>query len=198
MALLLVCCAPNRVRGTAEPGECEQRDDSGMALGSPAAQTPYNSTLTDPEIRIVKKARRLYLYEKGELLRSYPIGLGFDPVTDKERQGDGRTPEGVFHVRVKNSSSQFHLSLGLDYPNYEDASRGFVDDLIDFPEYVQIINAINDAAMPPQETLLGGEIYIHGNGADSDWTKGCIALEDADIEELFSLIPLGTRVRITQ
>lgn len=197
MALVLVCCSPNRVRGTGQPANPEQLNSVEAAAVESTPFTVYNSVLTAPEIRIAKKERRLYLYEHGELIRTYRIGLGFDPVVDKTRQGDGRTPEGLFHVRVKNTSSQFHLSLGLDYPNYEDASRGFVDDLIDFPEYVQIINAINDGRMPPQETPLGGQIYIHGNGSDSDWTNGCVALEDDDIEELFTLIPLGTKVRIT-
>jgi murein L,D-transpeptidase YafK len=117
-------------------------------------------------------------------------------VNDKERRGDSRTPEGDFRVVVKNEKSQFYLSLGLDYPNREDAARGLRDGLITRAEYDRIVRAIRRKGIPPWDTALGGEIYIHGGGTANDWTAGCAALENADMQELFDAVPVGTPVRI--
>ncbi|MGH9903656.1 MAG: L,D-transpeptidase family protein, partial [Pyrinomonadaceae bacterium] len=121
---------------------------------------------------------------------------GFDPKADKEKEGDGRTPEGDFYVCVKNAKSAYYLSLGLSYPNVEDAERGLRDNLITRAQYQRIVNAIKGKRTPPWDTPLGGEIFIHGRGSQSDWTLGCVALEDAEMKELFDAIPLGTPVRI--
>lgn len=173
-----------------------EREAVSYNIAIPAEQDIFSIPLAEPKIVILKGKRELLLYEQDQLFKSYQIGLGFSPEGDKEKQGDGKTPEGEFSVRVKNPDSAFHLSLGLDYPNTEDATRGFVYDLIDFGEYVSIINAINNKQMPPQETKLGGAIYIHGEGSDDDWTKGCVALENKDIEELFALVGEGATVEI--
>jgi murein L,D-transpeptidase YafK len=117
-------------------------------------------------------------------------------VEDKVRQGDRRTPEGEFYVFTKNDKSAFYLSLGLSYPNIEDAERGLRDNLISRRQHDAIVRAVNRRATPPQNTALGGDIYIHGNGANSDWTWGCVALENADMKELFDAIPVGTPVEI--
>jgi len=124
------------------------------------------------------------------------VGLGFSPVNDKLREGDGATPEGEFYIFVKNNKSSYYLSLGVSYPNVEDAERGLRDGLISRGQRDAIVNAIKRKATPPQNTALGGDIYIHGNGASSDWTWGCVALENADIKELFDAVPVGTEVTI--
>ena len=97
---------------------------------------------------------------------------------------------------TKNDKSNFYLSLGISYPNAEDAERGLRDGLISRAQHDAIVKAIKRKAMPLQNTALGGEIYIHGNGAGSDWTWGCVALENEDIKELFSAVPIGTAVTI--
>jgi murein L,D-transpeptidase YafK len=97
---------------------------------------------------------------------------------------------------VKNPESSYHLSLGLSYPNIEDAERGLRENLISQTEYDSIINAIDDGVGPPQTTALGGFIYIHGEGGSKDWTRGCVALENADIEELYEAVSLGTPISI--
>ncbi len=153
--------------------------------------------LTDPKIIIRKKLRSLEVYDGDKLIRSFTIVLGFEPIGDKEIEGDGKTPEGEFYVFTKNAESKFHLSLGLSYPSKEDAERGFAKGLISKPERDQIFSAINNKKMPPQKTALGGEIYVHGGGTGRDWTWGCVALENDEIEELFKAIPLGTNVTIT-
>jgi murein L,D-transpeptidase YafK len=136
------------------------------------------------------------LYSEGVVVRRYKIGLGLSPVEDKVRQGDRRTPEGEFYVFTKNDKSAFYLSLGLSYPNIEDAERGLRDSLITRRQHDAIVRAIKRLATPPQNTALGGDIYIHGNGSSSDWTWGCVALENAEMKELFDAVSVGTPVTI--
>jgi hypothetical protein len=152
--------------------------------------------LVAPRIRISKSNRQLELYSDGRVVRAYAIALGTNPSDDKERQGDRRTPEGDFYVCMKNDRSQFYLSLGLSYPNEEDAARGLSAGLITRAQHDRIVRAVRRKQRPPWDTALGGEIMIHGGGTGSDWTWGCVALANADIKELFAAIPLGTPVRI--
>ncbi|HKO96033.1 MAG TPA: L,D-transpeptidase [Pyrinomonadaceae bacterium] len=152
--------------------------------------------LKNPRIVVYKAQRRLELYSDGSLVRTYRIGLGLNPVADKKQQGDRATPEGEFYVFTRNNKSAFYLSLGVSYPNVEDAERGLRDGLITRSQHDAIVRAIKRKATPPQNTRLGGDIYIHGNGAGSDWTWGCVALENEDMRELFDAIPVGTPVTI--
>ena len=152
--------------------------------------------LADPRIVIRKKARTLELYDGERLTKVYTMALGFAPEGDKEKEGDGKTPEGDFYVFTKNAKSKFHLSIGLSYPSIDDADRGLKNGLIGRREYDAIVGAIERKEMPPQKTALGGEIYIHGGGAGSDWTWGCIALANEDIEEVYAVIKQGIRVSI--
>lgn len=150
----------------------------------------------DYSLVVKKSERKMYLYTDGKLTKTYKIALGFSPVGTKERQGDGRTPEGDYRIVQKNPKSQFYLSLGLDYPSVADAKRGLDAKLITRAQYNAIVAAHKRQAMPPQGTALGGEIYIHGTSTESDWTWGCIALEKDAIKELYDLLPIGTPVRI--
>jgi len=154
------------------------------------------TTLKSPRILVKKSERKLLLFSGNKLVRTYPIGLGLSPVGDKVRQGDRRTPEGDFYIFTKNDKSAFYLSLGVSYPNAAHAERGLRDGLITKEQYLAIMQALRTGTAPPQNTRLGGDIYIHGNGAGSDWTWGCVALDDRDIRELFNVIPVGTPVRI--
>ena len=114
-----------------------------------------------------------------------------------QEEGRGRaTPEGDFYIFVKNNKSAYYLSLGVGYPNAEDAERGFRDGLINKNQRDSILEAILKKTAPPQYTKLGGLIYIHGNGAGSDWTWGCVALENDDIKELYDAVSVGTPVTI--
>lgn len=152
--------------------------------------------LMDPRIVVLKGKRQLKLYSAGSLVRTYQVGLGLNPVDDKKRQGDRATPEGDFYIFTKNSKSAYYLSLGISYPNVEDAERGLRDGLISRAQHDAIVRALKRKATPPQHTALGGDIYIHGNGATSDWTWGCVALENDDIKELFNAVGVGTPVTI--
>lgn len=134
-------------------------------------------------ILIEKKERRLTLLSKGKQLQTYKIALGGNPVGPKERYGDNKTPEGTYVIDSRNRDSRYHLSLHISYPNEKDKKRA------------------KQLGVSP-----GGDIMIHGikNGfswagdlhTDVDWTKGCIAVTDEEIEEIEKLVPNGTIVEI--
>lgn len=141
---------------------------------------------TEPadKVLIEKKARRLTLLSKGEVIKTYKIALGGDPVGPKEREGDNRTPEGIYSIDARNGNSGFHLALHISYPNEQDKLRAA------------------ELGVSP-----GGNIMIHGikNGyaklgashAENDWTEGCIAVTNQEMEEIYKFVPIGTTVEIT-
>ncbi|MFZ1985929.1 MAG: L,D-transpeptidase family protein [Desulfatitalea sp.] len=147
-------------------------------------QRPFE-ILNEPadKILIEKNERRLTLISKGKVLRSYKIALGGDPNGPKERQGDNKTPEGTYVIDSRNKNSRYHLSIHISYPNERDKKRA------------------KELGVSP-----GGDIMIHGikNGfalvgdlhTEFDWTKGCIAVTDEEIEEIDKLAPNGTIVEI--
>jgi len=182
---------PETVKG-AQPKPASVRDNPQKT----PRRDPLRLPLVHPKIVVKKSQRQMFLYSGGKLVRTYRIGLGLSPVGDKVRQGDRRTPEGDFYVFTRNNRSAFYLSLGVSYPNEAHAARGLRDGLITKAQYEAIVRAVRAGKTPPQNTQLGGDIYIHGNGATSDWTWGCVALEDSDVKELFDAIPVGTPVRI--
>ena len=127
-------------------------------------------------VRVYKARRTLELLRAGKVIRSYHIALGAAPVGHKRQQGDQRTPEGDYTITYRNAQSRFHLSLRVSYPNAADrrqaAARG-VDP--------------------------GGDIMLHGAtpvGSSGDWTEGCMAVSNAQIEEIWRLVPVGTPIRI--
>ena len=165
---------------------------------------PVNNAKNETQYRIIiKKAeRKLYLYRlegnQETHQKTYQVSLGSNPTGTKRRLGDGATPEGDYYITHKNARSRFYLSLGLSYPNISDADEGLKAGLISKREYEAIAGAIRQKNKPPQNTRLGGDIFIHGGGSGiSDWTIGCIALENDEIKELFDLIPVRTPVKIT-
>jgi murein L,D-transpeptidase YafK len=123
---------------------------------------------------------------------------------DKERMGDRRTPEGDFYICSMNTSKRFYKFLGLSYPSLRHAEQGLQKGIIGAREYVEIQKAIEERRQPPWETRLGGAVGIHGRTindplsqtAHQNWTDGCIALANADVDELFSVLSLGTPVTI--
>jgi len=134
-------------------------------------------------VLIEKAARKLTLFSNGVAIRTYRVALGSHPVGPKERQGDGRTPEGTYTIDSRLSNSSYHRALHISYPNREDTARA-----------------------AKLGTNPGGDIMIHGirNGLGwlgplslvIDWTKGCIAVTNPEIEEIWKLIPVGTAVDI--
>lgn len=143
-------------------------------------------------ILIEKEKRRLTLSDGARLLLSCPIALGKCPVGHKARAGDNRTPEGAYFVCLKRGTGKFGPALGVSYPSPEDARAAGLDE----QTLAVFDRTFLSRTRPPWGTALGGEIYIHGRGADGDWTAGCVALSDGDMAALFLLAPYGTDVLI--
>jgi murein L,D-transpeptidase YafK len=156
----------------------------------------FEDKIENPRLVVKKSERKLEIFDGEKLLKTYQIVLGFAPEGDKETEGDGKTPLGDFYVFTKNDKSKFYLSLGLSYPSIDDAERGLRENLISQEEYDAIAQAVADKKMPPQNTKLGGEIYIHGGGTEKDWTWGCLALKDEEMKEIFDSVQVGTTVKI--
>ena len=145
-----------------------------MPVFSFASQTPHIT-----QVVVHKNERRLYLLSKGFVVKKYDIGLGTSPRGDKKIQGDGKTPEGMYYIDRKNPNSKFYMSLGISYPNAQDRA------------YAQSVGA-----------SAGGDIFIHGQNKKPrfwkrDWTEGCIAVKDHEIQEIYALVPIGTPILIT-
>ncbi|MHC4605328.1 MAG: L,D-transpeptidase family protein [Planctomycetota bacterium] len=166
-----------------ERGEAFRREHPGTASGAPA-------------LRISKSRRRIALLVDGKEIWSARVGLGGNPEGHKRKEGDERTPEGDYYVCTRNSRSRFHLFLGISYPGIGDAGQALSEGRITQAGYRRIVQAVRAGACPPWDTALGGAVGIHGSGSNCDWTLGCIALDDPDIEFLWSMCPLGTPVRI--
>ncbi len=138
-------------------------------------------TYEGPEVtRILvwKDARVMQLRHHDDVLMQVPISLGFAPEGHKQRRGDGRTPEGNYIIDRRNPNSAFHLSLGISYPDVNDKL------------------VATEAGDDP-----GGDIFIHGKGPDfrsatGDWTAGCIAVTDAQMEKIYAMVRVGTPISI--
>lgn len=159
----------------------------------PAASPPPPSN--DVRLVVRKSARQLTVYDGPRAVKVYAVIVGKGP-GDKVRESDQRTPEGDFYVCMKNPQSKYTLSLGLSYPDRDDAARGLRDGLISQQEHDQIVQALDNRDLPDWYTKLGGEIMIHGARDGRDGTAGCIAMDDDDIRELYPQVPLGAVVTI--
>lgn len=164
-----------------------------MLAGAPAkparAMTPLESAMSKPRqydadsIVLDKSDRTLTMFSRGVKVKQYDVALGKNPVGDKTRRGDGRTPEGLYYIEGRNPGSKYHLSLRISYPNAQDRA-----------------SASRRGVSP------GGDIMIHGLapafatvGAlhrQQDWTEGCVAVTNAEIEEIWRAVPNGARILI--
>ncbi len=143
---------------------------------------PISSDVQIDSIYVAKSSRILVAFSKHKKIKIYTISLGFEPVGKKHFEGDGKTPEGLYYISSKSAVSQFHKNLHISYPNRSD---------------------INFAQSKGKQA--GGDIKIHGlpNQAtaiqryiQTDWTLGCIALTNEDIDELFEHIKMGSPILI--
>lgn len=150
-----------------------------MAFGLSACGGKIRS-YSGPEvtsIQVHKSTRKMYLLHGNEILREFNVSLGKNPVGHKRFEGDGRTPEGTYTISHKNPKSQFHLSLGISYPNRADRA------------YAQA-----------KGKSPGGDIFIHGGPrrpvSKWDWTAGCIAVTDEEMEVIYAMVNPGTVIHI--
>jgi LysM repeat protein len=155
-------------------------------------------------ILIDKSEHTLSLYVGGVRLKTYSVELGNGGFEDKEVQGDHKTPEGAFYIAEKSVLKPADKFLGsrwlrLSYPNIEDAERGIHQGLIDQMTHDAIMTAWKNKDIPPQYTALGGGVGIHGGNSKeqgSNWTWGCIGLNNGDIEDFFDFVTVGTPIFI--
>ena len=157
------------------------------AVSDSVAKTATAATLDArfpvDSIVVEKSAHRLALYQRGKLVRTYFVALGQRPVGDKVSRGDRRTPEGSFRIEARNPESRYHRALRISYPDSAHRARA------------------RALGVSP-----GGDIMIHGLPArqawvgpahrDFDWTEGCIAVTNQEIEEIWSAVPVGTPIHI--
>ena len=170
-----------------------------LSITQPSMPAPADAAFRMPrqaKIVVLKSKRELQVVSGESVLRRYRVGLGLEPVLPKVAQGDFATPEGNYFVCSKNPKSKFGLSIGVSYPNPNDAERGLEANLISAEEHDRIIASFVNRTAPPMDTSLGGLIMIHGLTSSWDWTDGCVALNRQDIEELFDAVPIGTPVEI--
>ncbi len=164
-----------------------------------SAQTPI-------ELEVIRSQHTLLVKRGDTVLRSFKVALGSGGRKAKTREGDHATPTGTYHIRAIRESDRFHLFLQLDYPNVSDARRALKNHSITRQQYRDILEAHVWGLLPPQDTFLGGQIGIHGIGHETpeklkihqvaDWTQGCIALRNGEVDELVRYIQIGTRVHI--
>lgn len=150
-----------------------------------------------PDVHLVvdKSDRRLEVWSGSERLVQWPVALG-GHTRDKVREGDSATPEGTFKVVTRNRQSRFHLFLGINYPLTEDADRGLAQGLITEAQAKRIREADQAGRLPPWNTPLGGEVGLHGGGSSADWTLGCVAVENQQIEEVWAVTRSGSQIVI--
>lgn len=156
-------------------------------------------------IYVDSRERTLSVLQGGEVLQVfYDVAFGRGGVGPFRREGDGRTPTGLFRVSWINPDSPYYLFFGLDYPGASHAEEAYRMQAIDLRTYDAIREARGRGELPPQDTPLGGHIGIHGIGDAQDpedhrlfnWTMGCVALTDRQMDELARWVVLGTTVVI--
>ena len=147
------------------------------ACGSSKFQTYDGPEVT--RVLLFKEQRKLVLLHGPRVLEEYDVGLGFAPEGHKQFEGDGRTPEGHYTIDKRNPNSRYHLSIGISYPNARD---------------VEVARSMNKEP--------GGDIFIHGRGptyikgAPDDWTFGCVAVKDREMEKIYAMVNDGTPISV--
>lgn len=160
------------------------------------------------QILISKKNNELLVEKAGVIIKKYHIASGKGGKGTKRQQGDSKTPLGNYRISNFKESSRFHYFIQLDYPNLIDAWYGYKNKTIDAHDFKRIATAYKNRQAPPQDTKLGGFIGIHGLGETNEekltihevanWTEGCIALTNEEINDLRKFVAVGTTVIIKE
>lgn len=204
LCLCLVSCrgaAQDSTDGPAAPPL--QPADPNLALRDIAASKNLPWPLPDVSLVVDKQKRTIAVSSGGVFLKSYPVAFGSNPRGPKTREGDSRTPEGDYFV-FKYTSPSFGRCFYIAYPNLRDAQHGLDAARITKSQFNRIKASINKKLKPAHDTPLGGLILLHGTKdrsqtglTDTDWTLGCIAMENAHILELLDAVPDGAKPRLT-
>lgn len=160
------------------------------------------------QLEISKSEKKLVVKKGKVVIQQFDIALGKGGQGTKQRLGDRKTPLGVYKITDFKADSKFYYFMQIDYPNLLDAWYGYKNNIITAREFKQIAYAFKDKQRPPQDTALGGYIGIHGLGestrkkleihASFNWTEGCIALKNSEINALRQFVSIGTRVTIKE
>ncbi len=162
------------------------------------------ASATDVHVRVDTNSGTLAVMQGETVVRIFEnIAIGRYGVTDAKQRGDNMTPLGYFKIGWITTKTRYHRFLGLNYPDLETASRAFFKGLISKNEWLEIRHAAKAGRRPPQNTALGGMIGIHGLGEgdadvhkDYNWTNGCVALTNDEIDQLVEWVKVGTPVEI--
>ena len=133
------------------------------------------------QVVVYKSERQMFLLKDGKILKQYRIALGGQPTGHKLREGDHRTPEGVYYIQARNAKSRYYLSLKISYPSATDKAR-----------------AQKMGVSPGDNIMIHGmsDYYRSFWGRLKDWTKGCIAVRNHEIEEIWQMVGVGTPIKI--
>ena len=150
------------------------------ACGSPSKFKTYSGPPVT-QILVDKSDRKMWLLSGNTAIKTYDIGLGNEPIGDKMFEGDGKTPEGDYFIDRRNPNSEYHLSIGVSYPDPQDVARAA---------------SVGRSA--------GSDIFIHGRGPEGnakvgskwDWTAGCITVSDDEVEDVYAMVRDGTPIQI--
>jgi murein L,D-transpeptidase YafK len=163
--------------------------------------------IRNPKLVIDRKSYQIRLYSESVLVKTYKAVFGKTAGDVKTSKRDNITPIGEYKICSMDTTSRFHKFLKINYPNIHDAAEGYIRGYITKDEYEAIILSSKNNECPPRETSLGSEIGIHGIGTydlifrnlpfSFNWTNGSIAVSNKSIDELYSVVKIGTAIQIT-
>ncbi|MDI4639030.1 MULTISPECIES: L,D-transpeptidase family protein [Halomonadaceae] len=176
----------------------------GTALGAVQSPAFLNPGPHELWLLIDQSSSSLRIYRGERMLERFaPVSVGRGGVKRLRRQGDSSTPSGVFRINRVKFDSDFHIFLGIDFPTAEHAREAWEAGMMTAREYGDFMSDLRRTGAPPQDTVLGGYIGIHGLGeADPEihrrfnWTQGCVAVTNSQIDHLADMVTIGTRVVI--
>ena len=166
--------------------------------------TLHPATAGDVKLLIDTRSATLTVLEEGAVIQEFDnIAIGRFGTTRYKKMGDNRTPLGTFRIGWITQDTRYHRFMGIDYPDMQTASRALFDDTIDFSLWERVRRDVEAGRTPSQQTPLGGYLGIHGIGEGEievhrllNWTNGCVALTNEQIDRLAEWVTVGTEVEI--
>jgi len=181
---------------------------TGLALLSLALAPVVMASGNSYSLEVSKSSQELIVKEGDQVIKRFRISIGRGGDGTKRQRGDNKTPIGTYKILDFKANSRFHFFMLINYPNQVDAWHGYIDNRINAREFKKIIVANRNNQVPPQDTVLGGYIGLHGIGEVTEqkmsihnkenWTEGCIALTNEEISELRNYVTIGTTIQIRE
>jgi len=192
---------PEAKAAVLEKGTIRRDRETRRAIArSESRRLPARGRTGDLNLRVTKSRYRLDVLRGASVLKTYPVALGFQPSGAKERSGDGKTPEGRYPLIPHHPSPSFGSCFYVCYPNETDVRRGLEKNLVTRDAARRLLVSLKDRGKPHHDTALGGLILLHGTKdrsvsglTDTNWTLGCIAMENDDVLELLAVYRTSDR-----